>query len=51
MVFYSLGQYIHLAPPWNYIAATLVLYGIAALVLLHFAGALGEETESECRGC
>lgn len=45
VVFYSLGQYIHLAPPWNYLAATVVLYGIAALVLLHFAGALGEETE------
>ncbi len=47
VVFYSLGQYIHLAPPWNYLAATLVLYGLAALVLLHFSGALGQETESE----
>jgi hypothetical protein len=43
VVFFSFGQYIRLAAPWSYVATSLALYGAAALVLLHFSGAMGEE--------
>jgi hypothetical protein len=45
IIFYSFGQYIRLAAPWSYMAVTLTVYGLAALVLLHFSGALGQEAE------
>lgn len=45
VVFHSFNQYIRLTAPWNYLAVTACMYGVAALVLLHFGGSLGEETE------
>lgn len=45
IIFYSFGQYIRLAAPWSYLAVTLTVYGLAALILLHFSGALGQEAE------
>ncbi|KAK9824524.1 hypothetical protein WJX72_011089 [[Myrmecia] bisecta] len=42
VIFRAFGQYILLRPPWNYIAVTCALYGFAALLVLHYAGLLGE---------
>lgn len=28
--------------PWSYVAVTVAMYGVAALVLLHWSGALGQ---------
>ena len=38
LVFPAFGEYIRLHPPFNYIAVTAALYGIAFLILLHAAG-------------
>ncbi|PSC73750.1 no exine formation 1 [Micractinium conductrix] len=45
VVFHSFNQYIRLTAPWNYVAVTACMYGVAALVLLHVGGSLGEELE------
>jgi hypothetical protein len=50
IVFHSFGQYIKLAPPWSYIAITLAVYGVGAIVLLHLSGMMGEETASLLMG-
>lgn len=50
VVFYSFGQYIRLAAPWSYVAITIATYGVAALVLLHFSGALGDEAAGALLG-
>jgi hypothetical protein len=39
LVFPAFGEYIRLHPPFNYIAVTAALYGVAFLVFLHVAGA------------
>jgi hypothetical protein len=38
LVFPAFGEYIRLHPPFNYIAVTAALYGVAFLVFLHVAG-------------
>ena len=38
LVFPAFGEYIRLHPPFNYIAVTAALYGVAFLVFLHIAG-------------
>ncbi len=38
LVFPAFGEYIRLHPPFNYIAVTAALYGVALLVFLHVAG-------------
>ena len=40
LVFPAFGEYIRLHPPFNYIAVTAALYGVALLVFLHVAGAV-----------
>ncbi|KAK2078944.1 hypothetical protein QBZ16_002634 [Prototheca wickerhamii] len=50
VIFFSYGQYVPLAPPWNYVAVTLAVYGVGALALLHAAGALSEALERTALG-
>lgn len=39
LVLPAFGEYIRLHPPFNYIAVTAAMYGVAFLVLLHASGA------------
>eukprot|EP00887_Chlorella_sp_A99_P005591 scaffold1.g5591.t1 len=50
VVFFSFNQYIRLTAPWNYVAVTVAMYSVAAMVLLHFAGVLGDEVETMLLG-
>lgn len=43
LVFPAFGEYIRLHPPFNYIAVTAALYGVAFLVFLHVAGGAARE--------
>ncbi|KAI3433444.1 hypothetical protein D9Q98_003258 [Chlorella vulgaris] len=46
VIFHSFNQYIRLTAPWNYLAVTVCLYGVAALVLLHCGQSMSAEVES-----
>lgn len=50
IIFHSFGQYIRLAAPWSYVAITLALYGVGALGLLFFSGAVGEDVVGALMG-
>jgi hypothetical protein len=50
VVFYAFASYIKLPPPWNWIAVTIALFGMAAVVLAHYTGAIGTTIDATIAG-
>ena len=45
----AFGQFLGLHPPWSFVLVSVALYGGAALVLLHFAGAYCPAVPMKCQ--
>ena len=50
VVFHSFGQYIKLPPPWNWLAVTVCLLGMAIIVLAAQQGVLGNSVDVTLAG-
>lgn len=50
VVFYAFASYIKLPAPWNWVAVTVALFGLAAVVLAQHTGALGTTVDFTIAG-
>ncbi len=51
VVFHSFATYLQLPPPWDWLAVTLALFGVAGLGVAHATGALGRSLDVTLAGC
>jgi hypothetical protein len=50
VVFHAFASYIKLPPPWNWVAVTIALFGMAAVVMAHYTGAIGSTVDATVAG-